>query len=159
MDEVTRMIVEVGTELIEDFRFRNEILGPIEVWGLERFDANWMVIKGQIKTRPLQHWSVTRAFNARLKLKMDEAGIEIPVPWMQVHTSSKERNSWPQPDDYTEDESRQTTGANSSARRRPDMSAPPELSVRKEPPFIKPPASQTVSTSSATSPDDDTVRK
>lgn len=92
IDQVTRMIVEVGAELIEDSRFRDEILGPIEVWGLDRFDPNWIVVKGQIKTRPLKQWSVARAFNARLKLVMDRAGIEIPVPQMQLHASQKERS-------------------------------------------------------------------
>jgi small conductance mechanosensitive channel len=57
IDQVTRMIVEVGAELIEDSRFRDEILGPFEVWGLDRFDPNWIVVKGQIKTRPLKHGS------------------------------------------------------------------------------------------------------
>jgi small conductance mechanosensitive channel len=49
-----------------------------------------MIVKGQIKTRPLQQWSVARAFNLRLKRKMDEAGIDIPLPQMQVYTSSNE---------------------------------------------------------------------
>jgi small conductance mechanosensitive channel len=92
IEEVTRMIVQVGADLTEDSRFRDEILAPIEVWGLDRFDANWIVVKGQIKTRPLQQWSVARAFNARLKLVMDRAGIEIPVPQMQLHASPRERN-------------------------------------------------------------------
>ncbi|TCG09834.1 mechanosensitive ion channel protein MscS [Paraburkholderia steynii] len=92
IDEVTRMIVQVGADLTEDSRFRDDILGPIEVWGLDRFDANWIVVKGQIKTRPLQQWRVARAFNARLKLVMDRAGIEIPVPQMQLHASPRERN-------------------------------------------------------------------
>ncbi|WP_232071401.1 mechanosensitive ion channel family protein [Paraburkholderia pallida] len=89
LDTVTRIIRETGAELIADFRYRREILGPVEVWGLDRFDPNWMVVKGQIKTRPLQQWSVARAFNARLKRHMDEAGIQIPVPQMQVHMSSR----------------------------------------------------------------------
>jgi hypothetical protein len=56
-------------------------------------------VKGQIKTRPLQQWSVARAFNLRLKRKMDEAGIEIPVPQMRVFTSSKDNEGQPLPDD------------------------------------------------------------
>lgn len=159
MNEVTRMIVEVGSELIEDSRFRNEILGPVEVWGLERFDANWMVIKGQIKTRPLQHWSVARAFNARLKLKMDEAGIEIPQPQMQLHTSSRERNLWPQTDDVAQGESRQAADAGSATRRGPDMAAAPERHVLKEPTVTELPVDQTVSRSPAGSPGSDKVVK
>jgi moderate conductance mechanosensitive channel len=89
LDTVTRLIRETGAELVADFRYRREILGPLEVWGLDRFDPNWMVVKGQIKTRPLQQWSVARAFNARLKRHMDEAGIEMPLPQMQVHMSAR----------------------------------------------------------------------
>ncbi|KND55126.1 Potassium efflux system KefA protein / Small-conductance mechanosensitive channel [Candidatus Paraburkholderia kirkii] len=84
VDEVTQMIREVGVDMASDFRYRLEMLGPVEVWGLDRFDPNWMVVKGQIKTRPLQQWSVARAFNLRIKRKMDEAGMEIPVPQMHV---------------------------------------------------------------------------
>jgi small conductance mechanosensitive channel len=104
LDEVTRMIVEVGEDLQGDFRLRNEILAPVEVWGLDRFEANWMVVKGQIKTRPMQQWSVARAFNARLKRKMDDAGIEIPVPHMRLHTPPSGPKAWLQPDDGGKDE-------------------------------------------------------
>jgi small conductance mechanosensitive channel len=90
VDEVTQLIREVGADLMADFRYRREMLGPVEVWGLDRFDPNWMIVKGQIKTRPLQQWSVARAFNLRVKRKMDEAGIEIPVPQMRIFTSGKE---------------------------------------------------------------------
>jgi small-conductance mechanosensitive channel len=99
VDQITQLIREVGADLMADFRYRREMLGPIEVWGLDRFDPNWMVVKGQIKTRPLQQWSVARAFNLRLKRKMDEAGIEIPVPQMRVYTSSKDNEGQPLPDD------------------------------------------------------------
>jgi small-conductance mechanosensitive channel len=84
VDHITRLIREVGTELYEDFRYRRDMLGPVEVFGLDRFDPNWMVIKGQIKTRPLQQWPIVRAFNQRLKRRMDDDGIEIPVPQMML---------------------------------------------------------------------------
>jgi small conductance mechanosensitive channel len=99
VDQVTQLIREVGADLMADFRYRREMLGPVEVWGLDRFDPNWMVVKGQIKTRPLQQWSVARAFNARLKRKMDEAGIEIPVPQMRIFTSSKDEEGQPLPEE------------------------------------------------------------
>ncbi|WP_175939939.1 mechanosensitive ion channel family protein [Caballeronia sp. BCC1704] len=89
VDEVTEMIREVGAELMDDLRYRREMLGPVEVWGLDRFDPNWMVVKGQIKTRPLLQWSVARAFNLRIKRKMDAAGMEIPVPQMQVQMAQR----------------------------------------------------------------------
>ncbi|HEY2021312.1 mechanosensitive ion channel family protein [Paraburkholderia sp.] len=99
VDQIVELIREVGAELMADFRYRREMLGPIEVWGLDRFDPNWMVVKGQIKTRPLQQWSVARAFNLQLKRRMDEAGIEIPVAQMRVYTSSKDAEGKPLGDD------------------------------------------------------------
>ncbi|MFT4069642.1 mechanosensitive ion channel domain-containing protein [Paraburkholderia sp.] len=99
VDQIIQLIREVGADLMADFRYRREMLGPIEVWGLDRFDPNWMVVKGQIKTRPLQQWSVARAFNLQLKRKMDEAGIEIPVAQMRVYTSSKDSEGEPLRDD------------------------------------------------------------
>ncbi len=92
IDNVTQMIREIGAELMADFRYRREMLGPIEVWGLDRFDPNWMVVKGQIKTIPLKQWSVARAFNLRVKKKMDEMGIDVPVPQMQVRVSREPAN-------------------------------------------------------------------
>src|ERR1700754_945698 len=95
VDEVTQLIRAVGADLMADFRYRREMLGPVEVWGLDRFDPNWMVVKGQIKTRPLQQWSVARAFNLRLKRMMDEAGIEIPVPQMRICTGAQDQQGDP----------------------------------------------------------------
>jgi len=159
MDEVTRMIAEVGTDLTDDFRFRNEILGPVEVWGLDRFDTNCIVVKGQIKTRPLQQWSVARAFNARLKLKMDAAGIEIPLPQMQLHTSPIERSVWPQTDELAHRENRQATDTGNVPRRSPDIAVPQELRTLKEPTRAGSPIGETASTSQAGSAGDDSVRK
>ena len=105
VDQITQMIREVGAELMADFRYRREMLGPIEVWGLDRFDPNWMVVKGQIKTLPLQQWSVARAFNVRVKRKMDEIGMDVPVPQMQVRVSRESANkdtSWEEMEEVTE---------------------------------------------------------
>ncbi|GJH26637.1 mechanosensitive ion channel family protein [Caballeronia novacaledonica] len=124
LDDITRMIVEVSADLSSDFRFRNEILAPVEVFGLDRFEANCIVVKGQIKTRPLQQWSVARAFNARLKLKMDEAGIEMMLPQMQLHASPLDRDARARPDERAQTE----------ARHAADGAAQPELRVLKESP-------------------------
>ncbi|CAD6557099.1 hypothetical protein LMG28727_06277 [Paraburkholderia kirstenboschensis] len=151
LDEITRMIEEVGTNLQGDVRLRNEILAPVEVWGLDRFETNWMVVKGQIKTRPMQQWAVARAFNARLKRKMDEAGIEIPVPHLRLHTPPNGNHAWSQPDDGVQDESGQATDANGDAQRRTATTEPFEPSGLKEPPATQPPAGQKGPASSTTS--------
>ncbi|MFC5428291.1 mechanosensitive ion channel family protein [Paraburkholderia denitrificans] len=141
LDTVTRLIREAGAELAADFRYRREILGPIEVWGLDRFEPNWMVFKGQIKTRPLQQWSVARAFNARLKRRMDEAGIDMPVPQMEVHMSSRGEDAAPHADDLAPPHERAKRGATHGratrdASHEPRPAPPPTAGSDASPPQI-----------------------
>ncbi|MGZ2744248.1 mechanosensitive ion channel domain-containing protein [Burkholderia stagnalis] len=84
VDAITTLIHDAGSDLWSDFAVRRQMLGGVEVWGLDRFEPNWLIVKGQIRTQPLQQATVMRAFNARVKARMEAAGIEIPVPQMQV---------------------------------------------------------------------------
>ncbi|TCK43074.1 small conductance mechanosensitive channel [Paraburkholderia sp. BL8N3] len=134
VDQVTQMIREVGAELMADFRYRREMLGPIEVWGLDRFDPNWMVVKGQIKTRPLQQWSVARAFNVRIKRKMDEIGMRVPVPQMNVQMSPEAAGLFAPRTGEDEDKNEDATGESADARE-PDGG---EAGAPAEPPPLSP---------------------
>lgn len=89
VDAIARLIHDAGSDLWSDFTVRRQMLGGVEVWGLDRFEPNWLIVKGQIRTQPLQQATVMRAFNARVKARMEAAGIEIPVPQMQVVSPSK----------------------------------------------------------------------
>ncbi|KGS05945.1 MULTISPECIES: mechanosensitive ion channel family protein [Burkholderia] len=88
LDQVTRLIRDAGADLWSDGAVRRLMLGAVEVWGLDRFEPNWMIVKGQIRTRPQQQSTVMRAFNARIKRRMDDAGIEIPLPQMHVYSTT-----------------------------------------------------------------------
>lgn len=88
LDQVTRLIRDAGADLWSDVAMRRLMLGAVEIWGLDRFEPNWMVVKGQIRTRPQQQSTVMRAFNARIKRRMDDAGIEIPLPQMRVYSTA-----------------------------------------------------------------------
>ena len=39
-----------------------------------------MTIRARVKTEPSSRWPVVREFNRRIKIAMDQAGIEIPFP-------------------------------------------------------------------------------
>ncbi|EIM96846.1 mechanosensitive ion channel MscS [Paraburkholderia hospita] len=153
VDEVTQLIRAVGADLMADFRYRREMLGPVEVWGLDRFDPNWMVVKGQIKTRPLQQWSVARAFNLRLKRKMDEAGIEIPVPQMRIHTSRGDEvgevlkdEAFAQHEEHEREHAREAaTGTTTPFRPKKGGAMPPARDVSHEPRPAPPSTGQTAS--------------
>ncbi|MPW19780.1 mechanosensitive ion channel [Paraburkholderia sp. CNPSo 3157] len=149
VDQVTQLIRAVGADLMADFRYRREMLGPVEVWGLDRFDPNWMVVKGQIKTRPLQQWSVARAFNLRVKRKMDEAGIEIPVPQMRIHSSRDDAEGEALMNEeavrHAAREREALTGTTTPFRTRQTSAMPPARDVSHEPRPAPPSTGQTAS--------------
>jgi small-conductance mechanosensitive channel len=80
VDEVMDVIKEVDEELRDDPDFKDDILGPIEIFGLDKFDDSAIVIKARTTTKPIKQWRVGREFNRRLKKKFDERDIEIPFP-------------------------------------------------------------------------------
>jgi small-conductance mechanosensitive channel/predicted nucleic acid-binding Zn-ribbon protein len=80
VDQVMRVITDVGKELRYDPNFRHLILDDLEMLGVDAFTDSAVIIKAIVKTRPLQQWTVKRAMMRRLKKKFDELGIEIPFP-------------------------------------------------------------------------------
>jgi len=94
-DEVTRVIEAVGKDLQSDPAFKDDILAPVEVVGVDKFADSAVVIKARIKTKPSQQWRVGREFNRRLKKKFDEAGIEIPFPHITLYPGKDKQGDSP----------------------------------------------------------------
>jgi small-conductance mechanosensitive channel len=80
VDEVIDVIKEVDGDLRKDPDFKEDILEPIEIFGLDKFADSALIIKARTTTKPLKQWRIAREFNRRLKKKFDELGIEIPFP-------------------------------------------------------------------------------
>ncbi len=80
VDRVLETLKEIGEGLRRDPEFGRDILEPIEIFGLERFDESAVVIRARLTTRPGQQWRIGREFNRRMKKVFDERGIEIPFP-------------------------------------------------------------------------------
>jgi small conductance mechanosensitive channel len=68
---------EVGAALVHDPQFSYLIMMPLDVWGVDAFTPDGIVLKGAIRTRPLEQWGVGRELNRRLKQRLDELGIEL----------------------------------------------------------------------------------
>jgi len=68
-----------------DAEFKDDILAPLEVMGLDSFGSSAVVIKARTKTRPIKQWRVGREFNRRIKKKFDELNIEIPFPHQTIY--------------------------------------------------------------------------
>ena len=94
-DEVVDVMREVGAELQADADFGPNILEPIEILGLDRFDDSAVVIRARIKTAPIKQWSTGREFNRRLKAAFDARGIEIPFPHQTLYFGEDKKGQAP----------------------------------------------------------------
>lgn len=79
-DDVMRVLQEIGDELQRDPAFGPDILAPLEMLGVDKFDDSAVIIKCRITTKPIQQWRIAREMNRRIKKTFDARGIEIPFP-------------------------------------------------------------------------------
>ncbi len=84
VDYVMSVIEEVGNELCEDENYKNIILEPMEILGVDSLGDSSVTIRTLIKTIPLQQWQIARELKRRIKNTFDEKGIEIPFPHVTV---------------------------------------------------------------------------
>jgi small conductance mechanosensitive channel len=95
VDEVISVIREVDQDLREDPEFKEDILEPIEVLGLDEFGDSALIIKARTTTRPIKQWGVGREFKRRLKRAFDERDIEIPFPHLTLYPGTDKQGGAP----------------------------------------------------------------
>jgi small conductance mechanosensitive channel len=84
LTRVREILREVAHAVWEDPEYGSEILEEPEVWGVERWDPDGVVVRVVVKTAPQQQWSVARELRERIKDRFDTEGIEIPLPQRMV---------------------------------------------------------------------------
>ncbi len=94
-DDVIAAVKEVDEDIRQDAAFKDDILAPLEVLGVDKFDSSAVIIKARIKTKPIQQWRIGREFNRRMKIKFDEQGIEIPFPHLTVYPGQDKAGNSP----------------------------------------------------------------
>ncbi len=85
VDEVIKVMQEVGEKMVNDPEYKEKIKESLEIFGLDKFDDSAVVIKARLKTNPGDQWSLGREYRRRLKKAFDEKGIEIPFPHTTVY--------------------------------------------------------------------------
>ncbi len=85
VDEIMRIIKEIDEEMRSDPEFKDDIIEPIEVLGVDRFANSAVIIKARTTTLPIKQWRVAREFNRRIKKRFDELKIEIPFPHLTLY--------------------------------------------------------------------------
>jgi small conductance mechanosensitive channel len=95
VDEVIEIIKEVDEELRRDPDFKDDIVEPIEVLGLDHFTNSAIIIQARTTTKPIKQWRIGREFNRRLKKKFDERNIEIPFPHLTLYMGQDKQGQSP----------------------------------------------------------------
>jgi small conductance mechanosensitive channel len=84
-DEVVAVLRALDEEMRNDPDYGPDILEPLEVMGVDRFEDSAVIVRVRTKTRPLRQWAIGREFNRRMKKVFDEKGIEIPFPHRTIY--------------------------------------------------------------------------
>ncbi|HNU71118.1 MAG TPA: mechanosensitive ion channel family protein [Thermodesulfobacteriota bacterium] len=84
VDEVLQVMQEVDESLRSDPAFKDDIIEPLEILGLDRFADSAVIVKARTTTKPIKQWGVAREFNRRLKKKFEEKNIEKPFPQLTL---------------------------------------------------------------------------
>jgi moderate conductance mechanosensitive channel len=81
-DAVIMLLKDIGATLEADSAFRDSVLEPVEVIGIEALGDAQVTIRTRIKTVPLRQWDVARDFRRRIKIAFDQRGIRFRDPVM-----------------------------------------------------------------------------
>ncbi|WP_053070621.1 mechanosensitive ion channel family protein [Halomonas sp. PR-M31] len=84
IDDATTLMKEVAEDLRKDPVLRHLIWSPLEFQGIQRFEEGAAVLRIRMRTKPEYQWDVTRAFNLRLKQRLDQDGQDLAMPRLNV---------------------------------------------------------------------------
>lgn len=76
-DAVIALLREIGGQMAAEPAFRDSMLEPAEVVGIEALGDVQVTIRTRIKTVPLRQWDVAREFRRRIKIAFDQRGIRF----------------------------------------------------------------------------------
>lgn len=95
VDDVVALVKEIDESMRNDPEYKDDILAPIEILGLDKFADSAVIIKARTKTKPIQQWRIGREFNRRMKIKFDENNIEIPFPHVTLYMGEGKQGGAP----------------------------------------------------------------
>jgi small-conductance mechanosensitive channel len=78
-DKVVHLLRETAATLQSEELYRDAILEPLEVLGVDGFKDGQVVIRSRLKTMPQRQFEVGRELRRRLRYALDKAGIDLPA--------------------------------------------------------------------------------
>lgn len=84
-DDVCAELTQISEKLRQEDAFSAAVLEPLQILGVDSLGDSAVTIKIRLKTVPGEQWRITRELNRRIKLRFDEANIEIPFPHSTIY--------------------------------------------------------------------------
>jgi small conductance mechanosensitive channel len=78
IDHVTAVLMDIGKTMRAEPQWGAQMRDDLQIFGLDSFGDLGLVIIGQIRTGPGQHWSVRREFYGRVNKRFAKEGIKMP---------------------------------------------------------------------------------
>jgi small-conductance mechanosensitive channel len=78
-DHLTAEMKQIGEEIVQEEPYKSLILAPLEIMGVDQLGDALVTLKARIKTLPSKQWIVGREMNRRIKKRIQEAEIEMPL--------------------------------------------------------------------------------
>jgi len=82
LPRVYAVLTDIARTMRKEPAWGAMIRDDLQIFGLDQFGASALVITGQIRTGPGQHWAVRREFYARVKQRFEADHIEMPYTYL-----------------------------------------------------------------------------
>jgi len=95
--KVTAAIAEEANRLADDEQWRDEVLEPPEVWGVQAMSSEGITIRMVIKTQPRQQYAVAREMRTRISTRLRQEGVRGPGQMVMVSAGPLDQGAPPPP--------------------------------------------------------------
>jgi small conductance mechanosensitive channel len=84
IDQVLKLMKEVGDALREDKEVGSKILDDIEIAGVDDLTDSAVVVKCRFRVQPLEQWTIRREFQRKIKQAFDKHDISLAYPRLTI---------------------------------------------------------------------------
>lgn len=84
IDDALEIVGKTALEISEDAYWKQSVIEPPQILGVEDFSEYGVVIRLWFKTEPLKQWEVAREFRRRIKTAFEIAGIPLSLAQQQI---------------------------------------------------------------------------
>ena len=85
-EHVEAAFAEIGEEIAADPYYGLMLITPPQVLRLDALDDSAVTFKMLGDCKPMKQWEITGEMRRRIKIRLDNEGIEIPFPHLTLHS-------------------------------------------------------------------------